>query len=174
MKCSEWKAPGLALLWMSISVLAHGQVQGVGRASVSAAREQATLNRSPAEELIRQIDDPHTGDRWLLMRDRTHPGGPGRLVRVAAASDVSGTNATAPRQSSPPEPQQLPVIHRGDHLVLEESTSRIHARFEVVALGAAFAGSPLRVRMVLGGKVVRAVALEPGRVAFAPQTEVVP
>jgi hypothetical protein len=156
MKCSEWKALGLALSGIFICVLAHGQ------ASISAARGQADLSRSTREELIRQIDDPYTGDRWLLTRDRTHPAGPGRLVRIAATS-------AAP---APPEPQ--PVIRLGDRLVLEESTARVQARFEAIALGPALAGSPLRVRMVLGGKVVRAVALAPGRVAFAPQMEVLP
>ena len=32
--------------------------------------------------MVREIDDPHTGDRWKLMRDPVHPEGPGRLVLV--------------------------------------------------------------------------------------------
>jgi hypothetical protein len=35
-------------------------------------------------EVVREIDDPHTGDRWLLKRNDQAPGGPGRLVLVAA------------------------------------------------------------------------------------------
>jgi hypothetical protein len=166
MKCSEWDAVALALSGIFICVLAHGQP------SMSATRKLTAPDRSTTEELIRQIDDPNTGDHWLLTRDRTHPSGPGRLARVAATSDAPSSGATAARPPAPPEPQ--PVIRRGDRLVLEESTARVQARFEAIALGPALAGSPLRVRMVLGGKVVRAVALGPGRVAFAPQTEVLP
>jgi len=31
-------------------------------------------------EIVRELDDPHTGDRWLLVRNDQFPGGPGRLV----------------------------------------------------------------------------------------------
>ncbi len=33
---------------------------------------------------VREIDDPNSGTRWLLVRDKTNPGGPGRLELVIA------------------------------------------------------------------------------------------
>ena len=36
-------------------------------------------------EIVREIDDPHSGDRWLLVRDASHPGGPGLLLQIGRA-----------------------------------------------------------------------------------------
>src|ERR1035441_667874 len=36
--------------------------------------------------LIRVIEDPNLGDRWMLCRNVEHPGGPGSLLHVAAQS----------------------------------------------------------------------------------------
>ena len=53
------------------------------RASCSAQR------RASRGEIVREIDDPHTGDRWLLVRDASHPGGPGGWcwLRPIASND---------------------------------------------------------------------------------------
>jgi hypothetical protein len=114
----------------------------------------------PAQgEIVREIDDPHTGGRWLLTRDPVHPAGPGRLVLVARFRPEY-------RPIQPGVEPPRPVIHAGDRLVVEENTAVIEARLEAVALGPAVVGSPLDVRLKIGGKVVRAVALGPGRAAF--------
>jgi flagella basal body P-ring formation protein FlgA len=65
-----------------------------------------------------------------------------------------------------------PVIRAGDRLVVEENTAVIEARLEAVALGPAALGSSFDVRLKLGGKVARAVALAPGRAAFQAHAEV--
>jgi flagella basal body P-ring formation protein FlgA len=67
-----------------------------------------------------------------------------------------------------------PVIRAGERLIVEESTAVVDARLEAVALGPAAIGSPLNVKLAIGGKVVRAVALAPGRAAFQAETEVSP
>lgn len=72
-----------------------------------------------------------------------------------------------PLDQAPGRTQFIPVIRAGDLLVIEESTTVADARLEAVALGPATAGSPLNVRLKIGGKVVRAIALSPGRAAFA-------
>lgn len=126
--------------------------------------------------VVREIDDPHTGDRWLLVSGAGLPGGPGRLV--LAASSPASSALSRPASSAAPEPersaQPLPVIHTGDRLILEEDTPLVRARLEARALSPALAGSPLMVRLVLGGAVMRAVALGPGRAAFASPSGVRP
>jgi hypothetical protein len=111
-------------------------------------------------EIVREIDDPHTGGRWLLMRDPVHPAGPGRLVLAG------GMRIAVPQPGAPAVEPPRPVIHAGDRLIVEENTAVVEARLEAVALGPAGIGSPLDVRLKIGGKVVRAVALGPGRAAF--------
>jgi hypothetical protein len=119
-------------------------------------------------EIVREIDDPHTGVRWLLTRDSAHPGGPGRLSPVSATlntrrPDELGNN---PNDPSDPNDSVLPVIHTGDRLIVEENTPVVEARLEAVALSPAAAGSPLNVRLRIGGRVLRAVAVAPGRAAL--------
>lgn len=161
-----WKAASLAALFIGTGMFASAQVAPVGRRSMPV---------EPSGQVVRQIDDPSTGQRWLLMRDPSHPGGPGRLTPITKFLEVFKSSApvTVPRMQPKPVALQ-PVIRSGDRLIVEDSSSRIDARFDAVALGSAAAGGPLRVRLVLGGKVVRAIALGPGRAAFAPAMEVQP
>ncbi len=121
-------------------------------------------------EVVREIDDPHNGARWLLMRDSSHPGGPGRMVlagepRGKALNNVRKGAGTATAQ---------PVIHAGDRLIVEEDTAVVEAWLEAVALNPAAAGSPLNVRLAIGGRVVRVVALAAGRAALLAETEARP
>jgi hypothetical protein len=118
-------------------------------------------------EIVREIDDPHTGDRWLLMRNEQAPGGPGRLVLVAAHRSASG-GATLRVAGETGEAVFQPVIRAGDRLIVEEHTARVDAVLEARALNPAAAGAALDVRLTIGGNVVRAVALGPGRAALQP------
>jgi hypothetical protein len=152
---------GLAVLAALATLSASGQV--VRGVLLSAASVAGTASG----EVVRAIDDPHTGDHWLLLRDAARRGGPGRLLLASGS---------ALRQGGPAAGQPLPgwVIRTGDRLILEENTAVAEARLEAVALGPAPRGFPLRVRLKIGGTVVRAVALGPGRAAFAPETEARP
>jgi|SRR5579863_2489629 len=119
---------------------------------------------------VREIDDPNTGWRWLLYRDPARPGGPGRLVPLTPGPLAGyGTSGAAESGSALP-PVQL-VVRSGDRVTLEESTAVVESRLESVALGPAVSGGRLRVRLRLGGAVIEAVALGPGRVAAAPRRE---
>jgi len=118
-------------------------------------------------EVVRELDDPHNGDRWLLMRDPDHPRGPGRLMLAARTFNKA-------RLSEPGTVPPRPVIHAGDRLIVEENTAVAEARLEAIALGSATVGAPLDVRLKIGGKVVRAVALAMGRAAFQQETGVRP
>jgi hypothetical protein len=124
-------------------------------------------------EIVREIDDPHTGDRWLLLRNDEFPGGPGRLVLAAAERNTSGTDATR-LAGQAREAQFLPVIRTGDHLIVEEHTARVDAVLEARALNPAISGAALDVRLTIGGNVVRAVALGPGRAVLQPNTGIRP
>ena len=116
-------------------------------------------------EIVREIDDPHTGDRWLLMRNEQAPGGPGRLVLVAAHRNAYG-DATLRVAGETREAVLQPVIRAGDRLIVEEHTAVVDAVLEARALNPAAAGAALDVRLTIGGNVVRVVALGPGRAAL--------
>lgn len=181
-----WPGRGLMLLAVTFSWLAHGQGATGVRAPahlILTSRSESLSGQFADGRVLREIDDPHTGDRWLLMPDPANPGGPGRLVRYAAPGpDTPGpaTRSASPAGMHPaPAPAVvpealLPVIRTGDSLIVEENTARVEARLEAIALGPAASGSPFLVRLRIGGNVVRAVALRPGRAAFAVETEARP
>ncbi len=174
------------LLAVTFSWLAHGQGATGVRAPthlILTSHSESLSGQFPGRRVLREIDDPHTGDRWLLMPNPANPGGPGRLVRYAAPGpDTPGPGRRwaspaglrpAPAPALVPE-ALLPVIRTGDSLIVEENTALVEARLEAIALGPAASGSPLLVRLRIGGNVVRAVALGPGRAAFAVETEARP
>jgi len=135
-----------------------GAVVGAGSAPQRAAAD-VDLEPVPLGAVYREIDDPNTGIHWLLVRETGHPGGPGRLVPVwrGTAGISAAGSATKPAR---------PVIRTGDHLLVEESTAVVEAHLEGSALGTAAVGAPLAVRLTMGGRVVTAVALGPGRAAL--------
>ena len=137
---------------------------------VAASRPAPTL--SGPDRLIREIDDPHLGTRWLLLRDAGHPAGPGRLVPFFPQARPSFQRGNDRASGDQGWAVPMPVIRAGDRLVLEESSPVVEAHLEAVALGPAAVGSILEVRLGIGGHVLRAVALAPGRVALAPSSEV--
>ena len=54
-------------------------------------------------------------------------------------------------------------------VIVEEHTAVVEARLEAMALGPAAVGGAFRARLRMGGKVVRAVALGPGRAVLEPE-----
>ncbi len=128
-----------------------------------------TLGLGVGGEVVREIDDPNTGDRWLLVRNDQDPGGPGRLVLIAAHRYSSG-GKTVRAAGETRSAQVLPVIRAGDRIVVEEHTAIVDAVLEARALAPAAPGDALNARLTIGGHVVRAVALGPGRAALQPIT----
>jgi hypothetical protein len=168
MRSGRKKRLSTALLALAALLAAHGQTAGIDPGPRGLFTSASASGMAQASgEIVREIDDPHTGNRWLLMRDPSHPGGPGRLVAVASVRIRSS------REGPGVEPLR-PVIHSGERLIVEENTAVVEARLEAVALGPAVIGSPLDVRLRIGGKVVRAVALAPGRASLQPEMEVRP
>jgi hypothetical protein len=177
MNMRGWARAGLAVwgvVWIS---MAGGQrvVQQPAGAQPAGTEIAPSANTATQVlgEVVREVADPGTGDRWLLERDPKQPAGPGRMVRIAGKEDgaLSDRRGNAASGTAAGEPAIVfgPVIHAGDRLVVEESTAVVEARLAAVALGPAKKGASLNVRLVIGGKVVRVIALGPGRVALVPQ-----
>jgi hypothetical protein len=171
-----WKMRWGAALWAA--GMATAVVVQAARAQTSGSRPRIMLvSTGPASaptalpaQVVREIDDPNSGARWLLMRDPEHPGGPGRLIMVSILRKElrqDGFSGQAPDAMPPPPP----IIRAGEQVIVEENSPVVEARLEGVALNPAGVGSSLEVRLQIGGKVVQAVALAPGRATLQPETE---
>ena len=155
------------------SILSSGSLVPNSESVLGTQAQGFTPGELVSGEIVREIDDPHNGDRWLLLRNAEAPGGPGRLVRIAARANQS-SSAIEPSVHPPEETLLPPVIHAGDRLIVEEHTARVDAQLEARALAPAAVGGALAVRLTIGGRVARVVALGAGRAAFQPETGVRP
>lgn len=140
--------------------------------NVGAVIAAPEIARDSREEVLRRIEDPSTGDIWLLLRDPGRPGGPGRLVLARERSNAWRASIGGPGQ--PLSAGERPVIRTGDVLTIEEHTAVADVRLEAVALESAAKGDCFKVRLKLGGKVVHAIAIAPGRAVFASESEAEP
>jgi hypothetical protein len=93
---SRWTiAVGMAALSAGgQSVTVAGSAASSPRILISAPGLVSVPPYSPGQ-LVRIIDDPSLGDRWLLIRDPNHPGGPGRLVLASRTRSEAGRNGSA-------------------------------------------------------------------------------
>jgi hypothetical protein len=119
---------------------------------------------------IREIRDPHTGIRWRLLPNAVAPGGPARMVPSVPSVDAEDSERVGDRARAGQDPKRY-AIQPGDRVVVEEHSRAAEAYLEAVALGPAKAGSSFNVRLKIGGKVVRAVAIAPGSAALIPAME---
>jgi hypothetical protein len=144
----------------------------LGIAPLEAQQAERAGSVPSAPNRARRISDPHTGMQWILERDPSNQGGPGRMVldkdgscdrtTATAEQNVGFLNASHRRQQ--PSIAFAPVVIRaGDRLVLEEYRPQVETRLEAVALTSAAAGAEFIARLNFQGTIVHAVALEPGR-----------
>ena len=137
-----------------------------GAVAQEAAAPAAAASAVPAElatgTVAREIDDPASGLRWLLVEDPAHPGGPGRLVSLSPDKRMA-----KPRSLGKVAAAEV-VIHAGETVQVEEHSAVIDANLEVVALSSAAPGGPLRVRLRIGGRVVKARVIAAGRAVREP------
>ena len=164
-KLKEGVAGGL----IAAALMACGQAQSspLERAGELVRERQVNSGFSvfgPAP-VLREIRDPHTGAHWVMVANKNNPGGPGRMV---LATDGADGRSTTEKQKS------AVIIHPGDRVVVEEHTLHADARLEAVALSAAPQGFRFDVRLKIGRKVVRVVALAPGRAALLQPGEAKP
>ena len=151
---SGWLAAALVLFVAGWPLPARGQTDsGSAFSGHSMALASATAP-GKSQDVLRELVDPHSGDHWLLLRDPSHAGGPGRLVLAPKRCGVPAGSST--RSSA--VTGAVPVIRAGDTLVVEEHTAIADARLEAVALNAAPVGQNLNARLKVGGKVVRVMA----------------
>jgi hypothetical protein len=167
---------GLAVMAAAVWLPSCGQSAARDAPDASVIRFGATNPQAAggsSGEVVREIDDPHTGDRWKLMRDPVHPEGPGRLVLVAGPGtepvSTSTSDAEQPAISATKRTPLRLAIHAGDALIVEENTAVVEARLEAVALRPAAKGAIFRARLRIGGKVVRAIAISAGHAVFATE-----
>jgi len=204
MRLSTRVGVGAALVaWpMTILFAQSGTLPKVVGAGSASPTMRFTVSSGPSDsasgQVLRTIDDPGTGQRWLLLRDESHPGGPARLVLSTpdtlqgngsidtASSDPSAASTAAgfssahiaknravmsnPRSELVPPPAPA-LIRAGDHLSVERHSTVVDVQLDAVALGSASAGSEFSARLVIGGRIVRAIAVGQGHATFAPATE---
>jgi hypothetical protein len=151
----------------AVLVLTAGiALAAAGQSSAKDSSPQAAPTAVPYQ-VFRKIDDPHSGEIWLLLRDLVKPGGPGRLVPAAQSANVPGSA----RQDLTQPIKSAPVIRAGAQVLVEEHSERVDSRLEAVALSAAAKGERLKVRLTIGGNVVVVVASAPGRAFLEPESE---
>lgn len=142
-----------------------------GGCGLSAAQTKA-IAAAGQVRAVRAIDDPCTGKQWLLVRDASHPGGPGRLTLAASEGGdelVGWLKKDSKLQLSAIVRPAPPVIRGGDRLVVEEHTDMASVHLEAIALGPAAPGDSLKARLAIGARVVRVVAIAAGRAQLAPR-----
>jgi hypothetical protein len=168
-------AMGLAAL-----PVAAGQSVRKGMPARGESRNPATDKERPALSdgfAEREIDDPSTGRRWILRRNAIHPESPGRIVLLngpeTIASAATGDGLQQSKEPARDKPLQ-PVIHAGDAVVVEEHTPVVETRLVAVALSPAVRGGLFSVRLKIGGKVVRAQAVDRATAVFVAGAEAQP
>lgn len=162
--------------WKKRWALILAGIAGLAPIAAGAAQQPPTQAGAPVpsscwdgekQPAAREIDDPHSGARWILIPDPDRPGGPGRLV-LTSQNPAPRPQGTLAGQK---KPAPMPVIRAGDRIQVEEHSAVVDATLEAMALGSAPSGVPLRVRLKVGGGVVRAVAVGPGRAVLAQGQE---
>ena len=161
----------MALVCSSSLALAGQTLGGNGSSSYLSNSTLPAIEAAPLSgKIYREIADPFTGARWLLLKDSNHPGGPGRLVLAPESGGMPSVSPTRGIETGPllNAVALVPVIRSGDRLIIEEHSAVVDEQLGAVALGPAAKGSTFEVRLEIGGKVFHAVALGRGRAAFAP------
>ncbi|MGO8758880.1 MAG: hypothetical protein ACLQG3_12225 [Terracidiphilus sp.] len=168
-------ANGRAIAWACVAALVIAGALAAGGQNAQRAEGNgrgATLRPSAREsssEVIREIDDPSSGDRWLLMRSDRSAGGPGRLVRIEETENRTSRESAGARPADNEPAARPAVIRAGDSVIVEEHTTVVDARLEAMALSSAAAGKEFKVRLKIGGKVIRVIAVEAGLATIVPE-----
>ena len=122
-----------------------------------------------AYRTVRTFLDPGTGRYWLLAQriGSPQPAVMRELALDSRCESMSRQNRPTAKAASPS--QGPAVVRAGESVLLSEETNTSSTYLEAVALSAAAKGEMLTVRLRLSGLLVRAVAVEGGRVSFLAQ-----
>ncbi len=150
-------------------IFAFGAIVG---AAVARGAPPVSSAEYRGSSVVRRIDDPQAGLRWLLLKNTRNPAGPGRLVPAS----VENVKPGAERVHRPTAgmlrayaSRQIPVIRAGDALVVEDESAVARIRLEGIAMMPAAAGANLKVRLKVGGQTINATALGPGHAWLSAQ-----
>jgi hypothetical protein len=140
---------------------------------------RAANSRETNPIAVRILRDPVmvASSCWLLERDPIHPEGPGRWLQVPireTGDAIPFDGDSADLALGVVADHARPIIRGGDQLMIEENSKLVDARLQAVALQSASTGEIFAVRLRSTGKLVRAVAMAPGRAEFAQGTGVRP
>jgi hypothetical protein len=152
----------LGVLWMPASAATSRSVP----CGVIEPGQRSSCQTCSSCEVVREIDDPHTGQHWILMRDPARPAGPGVLMLQGAILNDGGLEAAIVQVHA--------VIRAGDRVSVEQSNAKFDLSLGGIALYPAAQGALLKVRLETSGKVVSAAALGPGRTQLIPDKEFQP
>jgi hypothetical protein len=176
MKTPNWTR---ALCFTCIALLVASAFSAIGEQpdpthhSVSACLQDFETAYGRHYRTVRMIDDRGTGRRWLLVRQFDRPEAPALLLQMPLKHSCSQLPVADSAWRSPAAHQKLlPVIRPGDSVILSEDSTIADARLEAIALQPAATGQVLRVRLKLGGHLLRAVATAPGNAFLADGNEV--
>jgi hypothetical protein len=171
----DWGLPALGAGALSFGAGHVASAMNLPSVECSSQWQPHNLSCS-AKDFVREIDDASSGLRWMLFRDASHPGGPGRLVSSAPRGN---SKETRNRGSGLDRESQQGIdasgkveIRTGDRLIVQEHTQRVDLQLEGTALTSASAGEALNVRLRFGGWTVRAIAVKPGQAKLVLQAEV--
>lgn len=148
------------------NAIVQGAVAPAGRPNP----DPKTRNLQNERSIFREIVDASNGLRWVVLRDDGHSGRPGRLVPAKPEDEVRSSAGSAGGGAFLPA-VAMPCIHAGDRVLVEEHTAAADGYLEAVAMEPAVPGSVLRLRLKIGGRIVRAVAVAPGKAELAVAAE---
>lgn len=156
---------------LALAFMGNLCAQSANHAAADTAAARVAAPSSLDGDVLREIDDPTTGNRWLVLRNPKHPAGPGRVVLTQPRTNYRERNSQA---TQPVRTEQGPIIRTGDVVTVEEHTPLLDLRLQAVALEPSLTGAYFTARLKIGGKVMRVMALAPGRAVFGPESEVNP
>ena len=162
---SGCRTAAFALLMFAMAVQAIGQSRIPSQASAPNL-DLGIQNMAVQNSVFREIVDAGSGVRWVVLRDASHPEGPGHLLPAKPVGEVLTPGHSLEKHISVPA-VVAPCIHVGDRIVVEEHTAMAEVHLDAVAMEPAVPGSICRVRLKVAGKVALAVVVAPGKAELA-------
>lgn len=165
----RWREMLAATSFLAIMLFARGD------AGCAAVKGEGDSTHDVNLRALRTTDDLSTGSQWVLTRDPVHPEAPGRWCKsVGKRMGPHLETHNGPRDPHMVLGSRPAVVHSGDRLLVVDHSAVVEARFDAVALNAAIVEGELYARLRFSGKIVRVVALGPGRATLAPEAGVRP
>lgn len=145
-------------------VLALAAIMAIHAQPASKPPASPASGAADPASVLRDIYDPSSGARWLLVRDPAHPGGPAKLLLLgASAAPVD----RIPGTRIPSRDSLIPAILAGDEITLEVHSGAADGWLEAVALNPARLGASVQVRVKIDGRTLPAIAAGHRRATLA-------